>query len=116
MNTLSSCAQIVIALSICFVWIVRYDNIVREFKQYGIPDLLRNLVGASKIALSTLLIAGIWYPKLVLVPALLIAFLMLCAQAAHVKVKNPLLKFVPSALLLILSLFVAGVHSGLIGS
>ncbi|MFP5082060.1 DoxX family protein [Pedobacter sp. JCM 36344] len=116
MNTLSSCAQIVIALSICFVWIVRYDNIVREFKQYGIPDLLRNLVGASKIALSTLLIAGIWYPKLVLIPALLMAFLMLCAQAAHVKVKNPLLKFVPSALLLILSLFVAGVHSGLIGS
>jgi len=115
-NTLSSCAQIVIALSICFVWIVRYDNIVREFKQYGIPDLLRNLVGASKIALSTLLIAGIWYPKLVLIPALLMAFLMLCAQAAHVKVKNPLLKFVPSALLLILSLFVAGVHSGLIGS
>lgn len=114
MNTLSNCAQIIIALSIAFVWIIRYDNIVKEFKQYELPDLVRNTVGAAKIALSTLLIAGIWYPRLVLVPALLMAGLMVCAQAAHVKVKNPWHKFVPSALLLVLALFVAGVHAGLI--
>lgn len=114
MNQLSNCFQVVIALSVCYVWIVRYDNIVKEFKQYGITDLLRNFVGATKIALSTLLIAGIWYPALVLVPALLMAGLMVCAQAAHFKVKNPMIKFIPSALLLLLSLFVAGVHAGLI--
>ncbi|MGZ3873967.1 MAG: DoxX family protein [Mucilaginibacter sp.] len=114
MQTLSIYAQLIVALSVAYVWTFRYDNIVKEFKQYGIPDLLRNLVGAAKIALSTLLVAGIWYPALVLVPALLMAALMLCAQAAHLKVKNPWLKFVPSALLLILSLFIAGVHSGLI--
>jgi hypothetical protein len=113
MNNLSNYAQVIIALSIGFVWIVRFDNIVIEFKQYGIPDRLRNLVGASKIALSTLLVTGIWYPSLVFIPALLMAFLMLCAQIAHLKVKNPLSKFVPSLLLLILSLFVAAVHSGL---
>ena len=114
MNTLSNCAQIVIALSIAFVWIVRYDNIVKEFNQYGIPNLLRNLTGAAKIALSTLLVAGIWYPALIFIPALLMAVLMICAQIAHVKVSNPMIKFVPSLLLLILSLFVAGIHSGLI--
>jgi hypothetical protein len=114
MNTLSICAQIIVALSVSYVWIFRYDNIVLEFKQYGISDLVRNLVGAAKIALSTLLIAGIWYQALVLVPALLMAALMLCAQGAHVKVKNPWPKFVPSALLLILSLFIAAVHAGLI--
>ena len=114
MYTLSVYAQLIVSVSVAYVWIFRYDNIVREFKQYGIPDLLRNMVGASKIALATLLIVGVWYPALVLIPALSMAGLMLCAQAAHLKAKNPFVKFVPSALLLILSLFVAGVSSGII--
>lgn len=114
MQTLSTCAQLIVALSVAYVWIFRYDNIVKEFKQYGIPELLRNMVGAAKIALSTLLITGIWYHALVLVPAILMAGLMLCAQAAHIKVKNTFIKFVPSALLLILCLFIAAVSSGLI--
>jgi hypothetical protein len=116
MNTLSNCAQIIIALSICYVWIVRFDNIVKEFKQYGISNLVRNLVGATKIALSTLLVTGIWYESLVFIPAIFMAFLMVCAQIAHFKAKNPWVKFVPSLLLLILSLFVAGVHSSVIMS
>lgn len=115
MINLSNSAQIVIALSVCFVWIVRFDNIVKEFKQYGISDLTRNLVGATKIALSTLLITGIWYGSLVLVPALLMAFLMVCAQIAHIRAKNPWFKFVPSFILLILSLFVASIRYGIIG-
>ncbi|EHQ27181.1 DoxX family protein [Mucilaginibacter paludis] len=114
MNTLSNCAQIIIALSVSYVWIFRYDNIVKEFKQYEIPDLLRNFVGAAKISLSTLLVCGIWHPGLILIPALSMAALMACAQVAHFKVKNPWSKFVPSAILLLLCLFVAGVHSGLI--
>ncbi len=114
MHTLSIYAQFVVALSVAYVWIFRYENIIREFKQYGISDLLRNMVGASKIALGTLLIAGVWYPSLVLIPALLMAGLMLCAQVAHARVKNPFIKFVPSALLLILCLFVAGISAGII--
>jgi hypothetical protein len=39
---------------------------------------------------------------------------MVCAQIAHIKVKNPLIKYVPSFILLILSLFVAGVNYGII--
>ncbi|TGE13858.1 DoxX family protein [Hymenobacter elongatus] len=114
MNTGVVVAQLVIAFSIVIVWVFRFDNIVKEFKQYGLPDLVRNLVGAAKIALATLLVAGIWFPALVLVPALLMAFLMLCAQVAHIKVRNPWHKYVPSLLLLLLSLFVAAFHAGLI--
>jgi hypothetical protein len=114
MQILSIYAQIIVALSVAYVWIFRYNNIVVEFKRYGISGLTRNIVGASKITLSTLLIVGIWYPTLILVPALLMAGLMLCAQAAHIRAKNPFVKFVPSALLLILSLFIAGVNSGII--
>ncbi|MFD2787468.1 DoxX family protein [Hymenobacter rubripertinctus] len=114
MPTIVTLAQLIIALSIVIVWVFRFDNIVEEFKQYGLPDLVRNLVGAAKIALATLLVAGIWYPGLVLVPALLMAFLMLCAQVAHIKVRNPWHKYVPSLLLLLLSLFVAAFHAGLL--
>ena len=107
-------AQVIVALSIGYVWIFRFDNIVKEFKQYGLSDLTRTIVGSSKIALSTLLIAGIWYPGLVLIPTLLIAFLMLAAQYFHFKVSNSWRKHIPSLLLLILSLFIAAVTLKLI--
>ncbi|MDZ7741670.1 MAG: DoxX family protein [Bacteroidota bacterium] len=108
-NLLSSVAQIIVAFSIGIVWIFRFDNIVKEFKQYGLSDLVRNMVGSTKIALATLLVAGIWYPSLVLVPALLMAFLMLSAQYFHFKVNNPWLKRMPSLFLLLLCLFIAAV-------
>ena len=108
-------AQVVIAMSIAIVWVGRFDNIVKEFRQFGLPDVVRNAVGATKISLATLLVAGIWYPGLVAGPALIMAFLMLCAQGAHARVKNPWHKFLPSLGLLLLSLFVAGVHLGTFG-
>jgi len=107
MNIYSTVAQLVIALSVGYVWIFRFDNIVKEFKQYGLSDLTRTIVGASKIALATLLVTGIWFPTLVFIPALLMFFLMVCAQYFHLKVKNPWSKHLPSLLLLAASLFVA---------
>ena len=109
MENFSMIAQIVVALSIGYVWIFRFDNIVIEFNQYGLSSLTRTIVGALKIALSTLLIAGIWYPSLILVPALFMAFLMCCAQYFHFKVKNSWYKHAPSFLLLLLCLFIAAV-------
>ncbi len=106
-NVLCSGAQIIVALSIGIVWIFRFDNIVKEFKQYGLSDLVRTLVGSAKIVLATLLMVGIWYPQLVLVPALLMAFLMLSAQYFHFKVKNPWQKHIPSLFLLALCIFIA---------
>ena len=104
------CAQLLIAVSIGFVWIVRLPNIVKEFHEYQLHDLVRNAVGAAKIALSTLLVAGIWYPHLLFVTALLMAFLMLCAQAAHFRAKHTWHKFVPSLGLLLLCLFVCAAN------
>ena len=109
MNNISFIAQVIVALAVGYVWIFRLDNINKEFKQYGINDLTRNLVGAAKIILATLLIAGIWYPSLILVPALLMAFLMLSAQYFHYKVNNPWIKRMPSLFLLLLCVFIAAV-------
>ncbi|MBT4904768.1 MAG: hypothetical protein HON57_06265 [Flavobacteriaceae bacterium] len=109
MELITTLSQIIIAVSILIVWVFRFDNIVIEFKQYGLSDLIRSLVGAAKIAMATLLIAGIWYPTLILVPAGVIAFLMLCALFAHFSVRNPMQKYLPAFSLLCLSLFlVAG--------
>ncbi len=104
-------AQVIIALSVAFVWIIHFPNVVKEFHEYGLSDRVRSLVGETKIALATLLIAGIWYPALVLVPALIMAGLMACAQVAHVRAKHPWQKYVPSLGLLALSLFVAWVYA-----
>ncbi len=114
MYRLAVIAQIIVVLSVLFVWVVRYDNIIKEFHEYGLPDIARTFVGALKVALATLLIVGIWYPKLVTIPALAMAFLMACAQIAHFKAHHPLQKYAASAGLLLLSLFVAGVYSGVL--
>lgn len=114
MENIAILAQLIIAISILIVWVFRFDNIVVEFKQYDLSDLIRSIVGASKIALATLLVVGIFYEEVVFISALLMAFLMVCAQIAHIKVKNPLSKYIPSFLLLILSLFVAAVDYGLL--
>lgn len=107
-------SQLIIAVSVINVWVFRFDNIVKEFKQYGLSDMIRNIVGAVKISLSTLLIVGVYFNDVVLASSLSMAFLMICAQIAHVKVKNPLIKYIPSFILLGLSLFVAGVNYGII--
>ena len=114
MENIAILSQLIIAISILVVWVFRFDNIVVEFKQYDLSDLVRSMVGASKIALATLLVVGIFYEEVVFISALLMAFLMVCAQIAHIKVKNPLSKYIPSFLLLILSLFVAAIDYGLI--
>ena len=67
MENLSIIAQLIVSISIIIVWIFRYENIVIEFKDYGYPDLLRNVVGAAKISLATILILGIWYEELLFV-------------------------------------------------
>ena len=102
MENLLSLAKIILALSVAYVWIFRYDNVVKEFKQFGLNDVTRNIVGTSKIALATLLIAGIWYSSLVQIPAILMGLLMIAAQYFHFKIKNPFIKHLPSLILLIL--------------
>ncbi|HLP33816.1 MAG TPA: DoxX family protein [Bacteroidia bacterium] len=99
--------QVVLALSVAYVWIFRYDNVVKEFKQFGINDLTRNFVGAAKIALVTLLVVGIWYPSLVQISAVLLGLFMIAAQYFHFKIRNPFSKHLPSLILLILCAFVA---------
>ena len=107
MENLLCLAKLVVALSVAYVWIFRYDNVVKEFKQFGLNDLTRNFVGATKIALATLLVAGIWYPLLVQIPSVLMGLFMIAAQYFHFKIKNPFSKHLPSLILLLLCAIIA---------
>ncbi len=114
MSELAGVAQLIVAASIFYVWIFRFENIVKEFNQYSLSVLIRSMVGAAKIALSTLLVAGIWYPSLILIPTLLLALLMVAAQYFHFKTGNPWQKRIPSLLLLLLCIFIAAVSQNLL--
>ena len=114
MENVSIVFQLIVSISVFIVWIFRYDNIVVEFKDYGYSDLLRNFVGVAKTSTSTLLILGLWYNEITIYASLSMAFFMLCAQLSHIKVKNPFIKFVPSLIFLIMSLFISSFNCGLI--
>ena len=90
-----------------YVWIFRFHNVLKEFKQFGLSDLTRNLVGVTKISLSTLLVVGVWYSSLVLIPSILMGLLMIGAQYFHFRASNPFIKHLPSLVLLILSVIIA---------
>ena len=107
MENLINLSQITVAISVVYVWTFRFHNVLKEFEQFGLSDLTRNIVGATKISLATLLVAGIWYPSLVLIPSIFMGLLMVGAQYFHFKISNPLIKHLPSIILLVLSSFIA---------
>ena len=107
MEQLIKLVQIVLPISVAYVWVFRFHNVVKEFKQFGLSDLTRNMVGASKISVATLIFAGIWYSSLVFIPSILMGLFMIAAQFFHFKVKNPFIKHLPSLILLMLCVFLA---------
>jgi len=116
MHELTISLQALVAASIFFVWVVRYDNIIVEFKQYGLPDWLRDLVGILKLTLSLLLLIGIERGRFALAGGAGIAFLMVCAFAVHLRVKNPPAKMLPCLTLLVLSAAVAFINFRLLNA
>ncbi|MDA9952146.1 DoxX family protein [Chitinophagales bacterium] len=107
MENLLMLSQIIVAVSVAYVWTFRFNNVLKEFEQFGLSDLTRNIVGATKISLATLLVAGIWHPSLVLIPSILMGLLMVGAQYFHFKISNLFIKHLPSLILLFLSIFIA---------
>ncbi len=99
--------QVFVAASIFFVWVVRYQNIVEEFKQYGLPDWLRDFVGILKITCAILLLVGIQRPRAAVFGGTALALLMVAALITHLRIKNPPFKMLPSASLLVLSAAIA---------
>ena len=104
--------EVVVAGSVLFVWTFRMKQVAREFVTYHLNDTIRALVGSLKIMLATLLLAAVFWPVPVIVPALLMAAFMLAAQIFHFRARHSLVKYVPSFLLLGLSLLIAQQAAG----
>ncbi len=107
--------QVVIAVSIFNVWLIRFrkptswrggtaKSMKEEFEAYGLPLWFMKLIGFLKLTLASLLIAGIFVPVLIKPAAIGMAVLMLGAVAMHIKVKDPVIKSFPAFSFLVLSL------------
>lgn len=110
--------QVVIALAILNVWLLRYGkdtnyrggsarSLREEFAVYGLPGWFMGVVGFLKVLFAALLIAGIWLSPVTKPAAAGMAVLMLGAVSMHVKVKDPLKKALPALGMLVLCLIVA---------
>lgn len=105
--------QLVIALGILNVWLLRFGkatdwrgggarNMREEFAVYGLPPWFMYTVGFFKILFAGLLIAGVYWRWLTPWAAAGMGVLMLGAVAMHLKVKDPPKKALPSFTLLVL--------------
>lgn len=90
--------------SVVFVWVVRYQNIIEEFKQFSYPSWLRDIVGILKLAFVILIMNS--ENDLVKVGSVGISILMIAALITHLRVKNPVFKMMPSLSLLILNVLI----------
>ena len=106
--------QIIIALGLLNVWLLRSEKVTEyrggsaqslkdEFKAYGLPDWFFQLIRVLKIGSAILLIIGLWVPVVVAPAAALVVMLMLGAIGMHIKVKDPVMKSLPALILLLLS-------------
>ncbi|MGZ8423929.1 MAG: DoxX family protein [Candidatus Binatia bacterium] len=118
MNSVVIASQLVIALGLLNVWLLRTGkpsawrggearNMREEFAFYGLPQWFMWLVGFFKISLATLLIVGLWVPSFARPAALGVAVLMIGAVAMHFKVSDPWKRALPASSLLVLALIVA---------
>ncbi len=115
MNIVISILQIVVAVGLLNVWLLRFQrstpyrggdarSMREEFEVYGLPGWFRYVIGTLKVGSALCLIAGLWLRFLVFPSALLISLLMLGALAMHVKIRDPLKKSVPALVMLALSI------------
>jgi hypothetical protein len=95
--------KVFVLVSILFVWVIRYANIVEEFNSFGYSPWLRDLVGIFKISFAVMLMNQ--NVMIVKIGALGIAVLMACALLTHLKSKSRLVKMLPSAVLLAINIF-----------
>lgn len=113
MNMIPIALQILVALTILNVWILRRGrvtpfrggaakNMREEFATYGLPFWFMCVIGSLKVALALALLVGIWIPGVAQYAATGMGLLMLGALIMHLKVKDPILKALPSIALLAL--------------
>jgi len=107
MEYLSVALHLVVAVGILNVWLLRPNKATpyrggnaktmrEEFAAYGLPFWFMCVVGVVKVGLAIALLAAIWIPAMSQPAAIGLGLLMLGALAMHLKVKDPMVKALPS--------------------
>jgi uncharacterized membrane protein YphA (DoxX/SURF4 family) len=118
MQPLQIICQVIIGLGIINVWLFRSNrktlyrgcnasNLKEEFAAYGLPPLAIWVVGVIKVGAAIALLVGVFVPSIVQPAAIVVALMMVGALAMHAKVKDSMQRFIPAAIMLLLSLAVA---------
>lgn len=109
--------QLFVAFGLLNVWLIRNkkqtafrgansNSLKNEFIAYGLPPWSYYAIGFIKIGSALLLLLGLWKPFLVFPTALMISILMIGALGMHLKVRDPLKKFIPALIMLFFSLVI----------
>lgn len=107
MPTIGKIARTVAGLWILNVWFHRFDkdtgyrggdatNMKEEFAVYGMSENTMYAVGATKVTLASMMLAGHWFPKLIRPASAGLAAMMLGAIGMHMKVKDPIKRALPA--------------------
>ena len=94
--------KIVSSVAIFFVWVVRYENIRKEFEDYNLPTWLRDLTGILKLSFAWMLHSS---DRIIVVAGSSgITLLMLSAVVTHVRLKSTFRRYIASVTMLLLSI------------
>jgi hypothetical protein len=107
MNIIGKVAQTAAPLWILNVWFNRFDkdtgyrggdatNMKEEFAEYGLSENAMYAVGAAKVGLAGLMLAGHAEPRLVRPASIGLAAFMAGAIGMHVKVGDPIKRYLPA--------------------
>jgi len=107
MDIIGKIAQIGASLWIVNVWFNRFDkdtgyrggdatNMREEFAVYGLSERAMYATGAAKVGLASLMLIGLFAPKVARPASAGLATLMLGAIGMHIKVKDPVKRAVPA--------------------
>ena len=103
-DSLVDALKIISSVAIFFVWVVRYDNIKKEFVEYNLPSWVRDLVGILKLSFATMLQFS--NEEVVQIGALGISILMLGAVVTHLRLKSNFRRYIASVAMLTISVFI----------
>jgi hypothetical protein len=83
------------------------ENIMEEFKVYGLSKPFCYFIGFLKVSLALLLLASIQFEDLALFGSLGLTILLFGSITMHIKVKDKLYKSFPAFLFIVMNLVIA---------
>ena len=117
LKVLYFCVSLFVSILVTNVWLFRFNketpyrggnanNMIEEFAVYGLDINMMYLIGSLKIIASIGLIIGLFKTKISVYSSLLMAILMTGAIYFHFKISDPAIKYLPSVLMLLCSIFI----------